>query len=194
MEIAEYQNDEDQDTAKEKKRSRGMHMIRVVMFMLRRRRRKPFKPGFWRRLVQSVRHLNKDPACVTIIPSSDITMLALPGKKATGEEEEVAAKDGGDVIEQLSETLEGFTVPSSSSSGISGYGSAMSLRDMEYPDYYDEYDNDDDDDDDDGRGGYGVGGGDDMIDVKAEEFIAKFYAQMRMQNQAYTERCKAKRV
>ncbi|KFK30791.1 hypothetical protein AALP_AA6G026400 [Arabis alpina] len=78
----------------------------------------------------------------------------------------------------------------SSSSGISGYGSAKSLRDIHCldEDADDCYDDDDDEcygDDD---------GGDEMIDVKAEEFIVKFYEQMRMQNQAYTERYKAKEI
>jgi len=59
----------------------------------------------------------------------------------------------------------------------------MSLRDLDYP-----YDDDIDECYSD------VQGGDDMIDEKAEEFIVRFYAQMKMQNQVYTDRCKAKGI
>lgn len=40
----------------------------------------------------------------------------------------------------------------------------------------------------------GVEEGDEMIDEKAEEFIVRFYEQMKMQKQVYTERCKAKGI
>ncbi|CAH8322699.1 unnamed protein product [Eruca vesicaria subsp. sativa] len=160
-----------------KKRSRGgMHVIGVVLFMLRRRRRtKPFKNGFWRRLVESF----QPPSNITMQPPSNITIM--PPASPVKEKSPARSED------QLSEMVEVLTATSSScSSGISGYGSAKSLRDM---DCLDEDDYDDDDDED----CYGdVDGGDEMIDVKAEEFIERFYEQMRIQNQAYTGRCKAK--
>lgn len=161
-----------------KKRSRGMHVIGVVLYMLRRRRRtKPFKNGFWRRVVESFQQLKNDK--ITMQPPSNITIMppASPVK-----EKPPASND-----DRLSEMVEVFTATSSScSSGISGYGSAKSLRDM---DCLDEDEDDDDDDEDCYRD---VDGGDEMIDVKAEEFIERFYEQMRMQNQAYTGRCKGK--
>lgn len=158
-----------------KKRSRGMHVIGVVLYMLRRRRRtKPFKNGFWRRVVESFQQLKNDN--ITMQPPSNITIM--PPDSPVKEKPPASSDD------QLSEMVEVFTATSSScSSGISGYGSAKSLRDMDCLD----------EDDDDNEDCYGdVDGGDEMIDVKAEEFIERFYEQMRMQNQAYTGRCKAK--
>ncbi|KAL0712550.1 hypothetical protein Bca4012_019528 [Brassica carinata] len=163
-----------------KKRSRGMHVIGVVLYMLRHRRRtKPFKNGFWRRVVESFQQLKNDN--ITMQPPSNITIM--PPASPVKEKPPASSDD------QLSEMVEVFTATSSScSSGISGYGSAKSLRDMDCLD-----EDDDDYDDDDEEDCYGdVDGGDEMIDVKAEEFIGRFYEQMRMQNQAYTGRCKAK--
>ncbi|KAL1215913.1 hypothetical protein V5N11_028493 [Cardamine amara subsp. amara] len=160
-----------------KKRSRGMHVISVVLYMLRRqRRRKPSNNGFWRRFVESVRLLKNDNVTSTL-PSSN-NMIMPPLSSPATEEAPVSSDD------QVSEMVEVFTATSSSSSsGISGYGSAKSLRDMDCLD---------EDDDDEYYGD--DGGGDEMIDVKAEEFIVKFYEQMRMQNQAYTGRYKAKEM
>ncbi|XP_010429273.1 PREDICTED: uncharacterized protein LOC104713777 [Camelina sativa] len=162
-----------------KKRSRGLHVIGVVLYMLRRRRRrsKPFNNGFWGRFADSFRQLRNDD--IKTLPSSNITIT--PPSSSPAAMEEVAASSD----DQVSEMVEVFTATSSScSSGIAGYGSAKSLRDM---DCLDEDDYDDDDDD------YGNDdGGDEMIDAKAEEFIVRFYEQMRLQNQAYTERYKAK--
>lgn len=159
-----------------KKRSRGMHVIGVVLYMLRRRRRiKPFKNGFWRRVVESFQQSKNDK--ITMQPPYNITIM--PSASPVKEKPPASSDD------QLSELVEVFTATSSScSSGISGYGSAKSLRDMDC------LDEDDDDDDEDCYGD--VDGGDEMIDVKAEEFIERFYEQMRMQNQAYIGRCKAK--
>lgn len=176
-------------TMKKKKISRGMHVFSVVMFMLRRRRRrKAINTGFWRRVVESVRKVHSE---TTIMPSSNfINTIVLPpvpppltesGQDGDNHDDGDDVDDSGD---RISEAMEVFTAAStSSSSGISGYGSAMSLRDLDY--HYDE--NDDDVE------CYSDGeGGDDMIDKKAEEFIVKFYAQMKMQNQAYSQRCKGK--
>ncbi|EOA22687.1 hypothetical protein CARUB_v10003391mg [Capsella rubella] len=168
-----------------KKRSRGLHVFGVVLYMLRRRRRrtrsKPFNNGFWRRFVESFnRHqLKNDDDDVTTLPSSTIAIMPPPSSSPPATEEVPASSD-----DQLSEMVEVFTATSSScSSGISGYGSAKSLRDM---DCLDEEEDDDDDDDDEYYGN--DDGGDEMIDAKAEEFIVRFYEQMRVQNQAYTER------
>lgn len=179
MEFKNQINGGDEDDIKnmmKKKRSRGMHVIGVVLYMLRRRRRrKPFNNGFWRRVVESFRQLKNDN--ITVLPSSRITIL--PSSSPAGKEEAPASS-----VDQLSEMIEVFTATScSSSSGISGYGSAKSLRDMDG-------DLDEDDDDD----GYDDDEGDEMIDVKAEEFIVRFYEQMRMQNQAYSGRYKAKEM
>lgn len=178
-------------TMKKKKLSRGMHMFSVVMFMLRRRRRrKTFNTRFWRRVVESVRKVRSE---ITIMPSSNfINTIVLPPAPPLPGTEEMGGDGGGgddgdgDSGDRLSEAMEVFTAASSSSSsGISGYGSAMSLRDLDYP--YDDIDEDDEDE------CYSdVEGGDDMIDEKAEEFIVRFYEQMKMQNQVYTDRCKAK--
>ncbi|CAH8250937.1 unnamed protein product [Arabidopsis lyrata] len=153
---------------KKKKPSRGMHMFSVVMFMLRRRRRrKTFNTRFWRRVVESVP-----------------TEMGGDGGDNDNDDDD----DDDDSGDRLSEAMEVFTAASSSSSsGISGYGSAMSLRDLDYP-----YDDDIDEEEDECYSD--VEGGDDMIDEKAEEFIVRFYAQMKMQNQVYTDRCKAKGI
>lgn len=176
-------------TMKKKKISRGMHVFSVVMFMLRRRRRrKAINTGFWRRVVESVRKVHSE---ITIMPSSNfINTIVLPPAPPPLTESQDGDKDGDeddvdDSGDRISEAMEVFTAAStSSSSGISGYGSAMSLRDLDY--HYDENDDDDVECYSDGEGG------DDMIDKKAEEFIVKFYAQMKMQNQAYSQRCKNK--
>ncbi|XP_010481177.1 PREDICTED: uncharacterized protein LOC104760020 [Camelina sativa] len=206
-----YQNDDDQvstqkqngdiqleieqinktPTIKTKKLSRGMHMFSVVMFMLRRRRRrKTFNTRFWRRVVESVRKVRSE---ITIMPSSNFIntiVLApppLPACTETEGEDGVGVEDVDESGDRLSEAIEVFTAASSSSSsGISGYGSAMSLRDLEYP-YDDDIDEEDECYSD-------VEGGDDMIDEKAEEFIVRFYEQMKMQNQVYSDRCKAKGI
>ncbi|CAL9213455.1 unnamed protein product [Arabidopsis halleri] len=180
-------------TMKKKKPSRGMHMFSVVMFMLRRRRRrKTFNTRFWRRVVESVRKVRSE---ITIMPSSNfINTIVLPPAPPPLPATEMGG-DGGDNDnddddsgDSLSEAMEVFTAASSSSSsGISGYGSAMSLRDLDYP-----YDDDIDEEEDECYSD--VEGGDDMIDEKAEEFIVRFYAQMKMQNQVYTDRCKAKGI
>ncbi|CAH2039094.1 unnamed protein product [Thlaspi arvense] len=171
-------------TMKKKKVSRGMHVFSVVMFMLRRsRRRKSFHTGFWRRVVESVRNVHSES---TIMPSSNfINTIVLPPAPTPAAD---IGHEGGDdddddeSRDRLSEVKEVFTAASSSSSGISGYGSAMSLRDLDYHH-----------DDNDVEYYSDVEGGDDMIDEKAEEFILKFHAQMKMQNHVYSERCKAKR-
>lgn len=195
-----YQNDDQLEieqinkTMKKKKLSRGMHVFSVVMFMLRRRRRrKPFNTGFWRRVVESVRNVHSE---ITIMPSSkfiNTIVLPSPATEINGdsgdENDEEEEEDSGD---RLSEAMGVFTAASSSSSsGISGYGSAMSLRDLGYRE---DDDDDHDDDNDDDECYSDVEEGDNMIDEKAEEFILKFYEQMKMQNQVYSERSKAKGV
>ncbi|ESQ36669.1 hypothetical protein EUTSA_v10009861mg [Eutrema salsugineum] len=175
---------------KKKKLSRGMHVFSVVMFMLRRRRRrKSFNTGFWRRVVESVRKVHSE---ITIMPSPKFinTIVLPPAPPAATEIGQDGGHDDDDDNDgsgdRLSEAIEVFTAASSSSSsGISGYGSAMSLRDLDC--HYEE-------DDDDVECYSDVEGGDDMIDIKAEEFIVRFYEQMKMQNQVYTERCKAKGI
>ncbi|KFK42623.1 hypothetical protein AALP_AA1G019400 [Arabis alpina] len=180
-------------TMKKKKLSRGMHVFSVVMFMLRRRRRrKPFNTGFWRRVVESVRNVHSE---ITIMPSSKfINTIVLPPPLtemngdggANNDDDDEEEDDSGD---RLSEAIDVFTAASSSSSsGIAGYGSAVSLRDLGYR----EDDSNDDNDDDECYSD--VEEGDNMIDEKAEEFILKFYEQMKMQNQVYSDRCKAKGV
>ncbi|WZZ19866.1 hypothetical protein YC2023_121253 [Brassica napus] len=143
------------------------------MFMLRRRRRrKAFNTRFWRRVVESVRKVHSE---ITIMPTSKSTnTILLPPAPLPATTMEIS-QDGGDdadVIndesgDRLTEAIEVFTAASSSSSsGISGYASAMSLRDLDH--HYDDEDEDDDDVD-----CYSdVEEGDEMIDEKAEEFIS----------------------
>ncbi|KAJ4914716.1 Uncharacterized protein Rs2_00266 [Raphanus sativus] len=184
-------------TMKTKKISRGMHVFSVVMFMLRRRRRrKAFNTRFWRRVVESVRKVHSE---IKIMPTSNSTnTILLPPVPETNQDGGDNAVDNvvdddvvdGESGDRLTEAIEVFTAASSSSSsGISGYASAMSLRDLDH-----HYDDDEDDDDDDVDCYSDVEEGDEMIDEKAEEFIERFYEQMKMQNQVYTERCKAKGI
>lgn len=182
-------------TMKTKKISRGMHVFSVVMFMLRRRRRrKAFNTRFWRRVVESVRKVHSE---ITIMPTSNSTnTILLPPAPPPATETSQDAGDhdahhvDGDADasgDRLTEAIEVFTAASSSSSsGISGYASAMSLRDLDH--HYD------DDEDDEVDCYSDIEEGDEMIDEKADEFIVRFYAQMKMQNQVYTERCKAKGI
>lgn len=71
------------------------------------------------------------------------------------------------------------TCSSSSGGGMSRYDSAQSLYDL------DDHDDDDDHEEgmmDDGDAYYDGLEGDEMIDAKADMFIAKFYQQMRLQH------------
>ncbi|CAN8306409.1 unnamed protein product [Cochlearia groenlandica] len=156
------------------------------MFMLRRssRRRKHLKTGFWRRVVESVRKVHSE---MTIMPSPKfMNTICLPPPPPLGTE--IGGHDSGndddDVFsgKRSSEGVEVLRVEPTwtSTSGICGYASAMSLRDLGNNDDDDECCSD-------------VEEGDDMIDEKAEEFIMRFHQQMKMQNQVYTQRCKAQK-
>ncbi|XP_057519036.1 uncharacterized protein LOC130799812 [Amaranthus tricolor] len=78
---------------------------------------------------------------------------------------------------------------SSSRRGMSSYASAQSLYDLDDHNYNDDdqmekiYDDDEDEDEDEDAYHDGLEG-DEMIDFKADVFIAKFYKQMRLQDKS----------
>jgi hypothetical protein len=152
----------DHGAAKKKKRG-AINLIRVALFMLRRRSGGNAKPlevevaskGMWKKLVGSMRplHLQHN-------QSPPPSIMAVPEKTVEHFE---------DVFPQPVSTRGQYSPSSSFGDSNSRYASAVNLQEL------DESSEDDDDDD------VADDGGDMMIDAKAEEFIAQFYEQMRLQ-------------
>ncbi|KAJ9187838.1 hypothetical protein P3X46_003253 [Hevea brasiliensis] len=69
-----------------------------------------------------------------------------------------------------------YASAASSSCGMSQYASATNLQELDQVDECEENEEE--------NGLYDDTGGDEMIDVKAEQFIAQFYQQMRLQREA----------
>ncbi|XP_050236247.1 uncharacterized protein LOC126686247 [Mercurialis annua] len=166
-----------------KKKKRGpMHFFRVALFMIKSKKTKNAKSvsidavSIWEKLFGlHVKNGSKDPPRLT-----------------EGETAALAPVLTNPVMEHL----EVFTPPmspaqasvaSSSSCGMSQYASATNLQDLAGVDEGDEID-DEDDDEDQEIGVNGEKGGDEMIDLKAEQFIAQFYQQMKIQHETYNNR------
>ncbi|GAV57020.1 DUF761 domain-containing protein [Cephalotus follicularis] len=161
------------------KRKRGpMQFVRVALYMLRKKSGKSSKSihvdvaanDILKNLVGSMRplHLQSDQS-----PPTCIEPVA------------VAPKPEPEIIEEvftppMSPCVSNETSSSSVASSVdsmSRYASAVNLEDLDK-------NNDSDDEEEEGHV-YGNNGGDEMIDVKAEEFIARFYEQMRLQTLGY---------
>lgn len=164
----------DRDGLPKRKKLNPIHFFRAAIYMLTLKSGKSKSAHVdvaskWKKLVSSVRplhiHSNQSP------PRTIETTPAQP--------EPVAP------LTEVIEPFEVFTPPlspaktsiASSSSGISSqYASAQNLQDL---DQSDESDEDDED------RYYDDKVGDEMIDAKAEQFIAQFYEQMRLQHKTY---------
>jgi hypothetical protein len=157
----------------EKKKRRAMHLVQVALYMLRMTKKPKSlhvdvaSKGMWKRLVSSMRPLHLQ---------SNQTMSPPPSVETQ------SPMVSSPLVEHYEDVLPSPTASSSSSSddSMSRYASAVNLPEL------DKSNNDDDDDDDDeDDASYG---GDEMIDVKAEEFIAHFYEQMKLQRMASADR------
>lgn len=147
------------------------HIFKLTFFMLRRRRSKKSKEtvdmgsdkGMWRRLLGSMRPLhiqgNESPPPT----AAKVDKSSSPSKPKEEFEESPMALP---------------SVLSSSSSSISHVSRCSSFGTSQYASANSDGDDDDNAIEDDG-------GGDEMIDAKAEEFIAQFYEQIRRQRHNY---------
>lgn len=161
-----------------KKKRGAMHLLRAALFMIRRGSGKKSKSslqievaanGVLNKVVGSMRPLHmqshQSPLHEAAAPAP---VLALPSP-------------GEHFVDMLpvspvSTLARPYSPSHSSTSGsTSRYASAINLQELVEGDSEDEEDDADD--------VYDVNGGDDMIDAKAEEFIAQFYQQMRAQNE-----------
>ncbi|KAI3980684.1 hypothetical protein MKX01_025249 [Papaver californicum] len=180
---------------KQKKRSR-FQMLKVALFMIRGQSNKKSKPvhvdvaskGIWKKLVGAMRPLhhqglfnqNSPPPLITG-SSDDATILP----DVVVIDDNSPPHDGVFSPPILSPQVYHPDTPSSSSSvadSMSRYASAQDLQEL---DKNGESNNGDDE--------YFFGG-DEYIDAKAEEFIAQFYEQMRLQQVDLMNRNKEKKM
>ncbi|KAI3425473.1 uncharacterized protein J3R85_010201 [Psidium guajava] len=163
-----------------KKKRGAMHLLRAALFMIRRGSGKKSKTslqievganGMLNKVVGSMRPLHMqshDSPLHEAAAAAPSPVLALPSP----------GEHFVDVLpaSPMSAMSRPYSPSHSSTSGsTSRYASAVNLHELV------EGDSDDEDEDED-DGVYGANGGDDLIDAKAEEFIAQFYQQMRAQN------------
>ncbi|XP_011659385.1 uncharacterized protein LOC105436176 [Cucumis sativus] len=155
-------------------RNGAVKIFKVALFMIRRRHSKKPKAsvdmgadkGLWRRLLGSIRPLHihgNEP------PPTAARDMSLPPSKPKEDFEEALMPLPSHSTSPSSSSLS--RTSRSSSFGTSQYASASSLQEFD----------DNTDGDDDENEIHEDNGGDEMIDAKAEEFIAQFYEQMRRQ-------------
>ncbi|GAB2226440.1 hypothetical protein Droror1_Dr00022248 [Drosera rotundifolia] len=152
---------------KKKRQSAFYNLIKAAaLFMLRRKAKKPKSLTPIARLFFSVSNLHlQDKPTLHSPPPPPVTLEA-------GEEPEPLVTSNSTPLLEF-----GFTSPLSSSGGMSRYASAQNFQELDNEDGdYDEESNND--------AYYDGIVGDEMIDAKAEEYIAKFYQQMRRQENA----------
>lgn len=172
-----------------KKKRGAMHLLRTALFIIRRGSGKKSKPaiqievaasGVLNKVVGSMRPLHmqghQSPLREAAAPAPVLT-LPSPGEHFV------------DVLpaSPVSTLARPYSPSHSSTSGgsTSRYASAVNLQELA--------EGESDDDEDDEGSAYDANGGDDMIDAKAEEFIAQFYQQMRAQNYNEMIRRRSKR-
>lgn len=162
-----------------KKRRGAVHMIKVAMYMIRRRSGKSksvdvaASGGIWNRLVGSMRPLHlqsqSSPTHATRMSTNeqndDVKSIQAP-PMSPGSSSSSSSEDGMSSYASAAnlQELDGTE---------SRYASATNLRDLDP--------NSDDHETEYNQINYDENGGDEMIDAKAEEFIAQFYEQMRLQ-------------
>ncbi|XP_073041898.1 uncharacterized protein [Primulina eburnea] len=152
---------------KKKKKSGGFDLFKASLFMILNRPKDPISYDKsttasntnWTKLVDSVRPLHSQEN----IPS--------PPPSFTSEFSPIRPS----AADNMKEIIPPDSPAASSSAGtMSQYASATSLRDL-----VDSSDNEEEEDPDEV---FDALCGDEMIDAKAEEFIAQFYQQLRLQN------------
>ncbi|XP_038906029.1 uncharacterized protein LOC120091932 [Benincasa hispida] len=161
---------DDSFITKKKKKKKSINILKVALMLLRRRSGKSKNPavdvaskGMWNRLIGAMRplHLQRDDQSppIQVVPSLPTTEPAPP-------------------LLHPSPSVDSFEDVNSSSSSVDGmssrYASAINLHELDQNDQDDENENS-------GKVYANMKGEDEMIDVKAEMFIAQFYVQMRLQ-------------
>lgn len=167
-----------------KKKRSPMHILRVANYMLSLKSEKSKTAptdavSKWKKLLSSMRplHINSNQSAQRSI-GDRVPMAPLTISKEVVEQSKVYAPSAAsEDVEQF----ELFTPPwspapkstGSSSGQTSQYASAQNLQELD-----DQSDGDDED------SYYDDKFGDEKIDMKAEEFIAKFYGQMKLQHKS----------
>lgn len=157
---------EDPYAGKGNKKSGAFGLFKAAMYMMRKGPKEKAVKNYsipdqdsnanWKKLVGSMRPLHMQEGVPS--PPSSVGSDCTPTRRGMYDETIV---------------LESPATPASSAS-MSQYASAVSLRDL--------VDSSDDEEEEDPDEVFDAVCGDEMIDVKAEEFIAKFYQQIRIQN------------
>lgn len=168
-----------------KKKSGSFGIFRAALSMLRKRpgekgakksitkQKSTASNANWTKLVGSMR-----PLCLQETPQSPTAAAAAPPPQPADEtiEETIQLQKQPSAAESIEEMIPPASPFASSSSGtMSQYSSAASLQDLY---------NCSDDEDEDPDEVFDAITGDEMIDAKAEEFIAQFYKQIQLQNSA----------
>ncbi|KAF5178888.1 hypothetical protein FRX31_031523 [Thalictrum thalictroides] len=150
------------------KKHRALHLVKVVLYMLNRRRSAKntevdvASKGLWKKLVGAMRPLHHQQ-----LPHSTSSSISPPPSIEVGN---IGSPDFQDIPQDWN-----LASPSTSDGTKSHYASALDLQAL--------------DKSDDGENnievvieeGFFEDEGDEMIDARAEEFIANFYAQMKLQ-------------
>ncbi|KAJ6940873.1 hypothetical protein NC651_006869 [Populus alba x Populus x berolinensis] len=170
---------------KKKKRRSAMHILRVAMYMLSLRSGKSKSvqtdvASKWKKYLSFMRPLH--------VHSNHQRIEATPAPVTSTEvDEESKVTPPAASVDVVEQHLEVFTpsyspapksIASSSSGQASQYASAQNLLDLLI-------DTSDEDEDGDEDSYYDDKYGDETIDMKAEQFIAKFYGQMKLQHKSY---------
>ncbi|XP_022759675.1 uncharacterized protein LOC111306040 [Durio zibethinus] len=170
---------------KKRKRSAVMHLLKVALCMLRLKSSKSKSKSIqvnlaskfsWEDLIGSMRpmHLQSDQS-----PPPDIegkaSIMPEPESLPVGEQTEEAITPPLSPVAYVSSQSSAFSISSYGSvSDMSQYESPFNLQEIHVMKPCKETTEE--------ECGYDDDGGDEMIDAKAEEFIAHFYEQMRLQN------------
>lgn len=194
--------------AAKKKRRGAMQLIKVALFMLRRRSGKAnsvdvvASRGMWNRLVGSIRPLHLQNNGSPRHNSSHNSKKSIIPEVDQDQRNDDVISNVTSILQQPMSPAASSSYSSSASSGqdgMSSYASVGNLQELEsrYTSAVNLRDLDsscEDEEEEESKCGYGYdeNGGDEMIDVKAEEFIAQFYEQMRLQrlnsiNRRYNE-------
>ncbi|XP_059436218.1 uncharacterized protein LOC132169155 [Corylus avellana] len=148
--------------AVEKKKRRPTHILKAASFALRRSKK-------------------SKPIHVEAVESKGMwrrlvgSMLPLHGNQLPS----LQTSECSDDTAQSTVSQSGASSSSCSEASVSRYASAANLAEL---------DRSEDDDDDDHEAYRDCSGGDEMIDVKADVFIARFYEQMKLQRMDSVDR------
>ncbi|PON61670.1 cotton fiber protein [Parasponia andersonii] len=171
-----------------KNRRGAAHLIKVALYMIRRRSRKSNKSvdmasgGMWNRLVGSMRPLHH------LHSHSSPNLLALKNELHDHDHDVIISSVQAAPMSPGASSI--TTSSSSDQDGMSRYASAANLQELDTESRYasavnlrdlDHETDESESEDHHQTTSYDENGGDEMIDAKAEEFIAQFYEQIRLQ-------------